>query len=85
MNFIRNIVSVIPRVNLNSKKNMVFSSSMPYIQKQEKQEKQEKTEKANKTNKDKNNKNKNINELDNIDKIDIEYLTKKSIEHANYY
>ncbi len=75
MNFVRNFVSGIPRVNLHTKNFMEFSTVIPKIEKINKEKKDSK----------KNNKNKDniINKENNvIDKLDNEYLTFKSIEHA---
>jgi hypothetical protein len=74
MNFIRNVVLIIPRVNLHTKSIVECSSILLNEQKEINK---------NKFNKEKTNK-KNIknNEIDKIDKLDNEYLTKKSIEHS---
>jgi hypothetical protein len=72
MNFVRNFVSGIPRVNLHTKNFMEFSTVIPKIEKNNKEKKDSKKNKDKQFNKE------NIN----IDKLDNEYLTLKSIEHA---
>ncbi len=74
MNFVRNLVSGIPRVNLYTNTFMEFST-VSRIEKVNKQKKDSK----------KDNKDKHITIVvkeNNIDKFDNEYLTLKSIEHS---
>ncbi len=80
MNFIRNVVSVIPRVNLHTKSIMEYPSIPLNEHKQINKNKFNK-EKKNKQS-FKNNEYNEIEKLDKLDKLDNEYLTKKSIEHS---
>jgi len=81
MNFVRNFVSVIPRVNFQKTSIMEYSTLILNREKEinKNNNQKNKLNKQEKINKDKDNK---INE---IDKLDNEYLTKKSIEHAYNY
>jgi hypothetical protein len=74
MNFVRNLVSGIPRVNLYTNTFMEYST-VPRMEKVNKEKKDSK----------KNNKSKDniiVIKENNIEKIDNEYLTLKSIEHS---
>jgi hypothetical protein len=84
MNFVRNFVSVIPRVNFQRISIMDYSTLILNREKEinKNNNQKNKLDKKEKINKDKNNE---INEINEIDKLDNEYLTKKSIEHAYNY
>ena len=74
MNFVRNLISGIPRVNLYTNTFMEYST-VPRMEKVNKEKKDSK----------KNNKSKDniiVIKENNIEKIDNEYLTLKSIEHS---